>query len=97
MICEGQAGHGSLVQETISTGEKVQYMINKLMDLRKSEAEKLKQNPKLKMGDVTAINLTMMKGGVQLNVVPAEMSITFDIRLAIDVDHNDFEQQVCIQ
>lgn len=43
---------------------------------------------------VTAINLTMMKGGMQENVVPAEMSLTFDIRLAIDVDHDAFEQQV---
>ena len=37
----------------------------------------------------------MMKGGMQENVVPAEMSLTFDIRLAIDVDHDAFEQQVC--
>lgn len=66
------------------------------MDLRKHEVNKLKDNPELKAGDVSAINLTMLKGGMQTNVVPAEMSLTFDIRLAIDVDHDAFEQQVKI-
>ncbi|XP_055303616.1 aminoacylase-1-like isoform X2 [Sitodiplosis mosellana] len=93
LICEGQAGHGCIIQEN-TPGEKVQYMLNKLMELRKIESQKLKDNPELKMGDVTAINLTMMKGGLQTNVVPSEMSLTFDIRLAIDVDHDAFEQQI---
>ncbi|XP_031625542.1 aminoacylase-1-like isoform X2 [Contarinia nasturtii] len=93
LICEGQAGHGAFIQEN-TPGEKVQYMINKLMGLRKSEADRLKQNPELKPGDVTAINLTILKGGQQINVVPNEMSISFDIRLAIDVNHNDFEEQL---
>lgn len=93
LICVGQAGHGSFMQEN-STGEKVQYMINKFMEFRKKEMQKLKDNPKLTMGDVTAVNLTMITGGVQPNVVPSEMRITFDIRLAIDVDHDAFDKQV---
>lgn len=93
LICEGQAGHGSLMQEN-SAGEKVQYMLNKFMDFRKQEMNKLKDNPLLKMGDVTAVNLTMLKGGLQTNIVPSEMRLTFDIRLAIDVDHEKFEQEV---
>lgn len=93
LICEGQAGHGCFIQEN-SPGEKVQYMLNKFMELRKSESKKLKDNPELKLGDVSAINLTMIKGGMQTNVVPAEMNLTFDIRLAIDIDHDAFEQQV---
>lgn len=76
-----------------SAGEKVQYMLNKFMDFRKQEMDKLKNNPELKMGDVTAVNLTMLKGGLQTNIVPSEMRITFDIRLAIDVDHDAFEQK----
>lgn len=35
---------------------------------------------------MTTINLTMINGGHNLNVVPTELSVTFDIRLAIDVD-----------
>lgn len=93
LICEGQAGHGSLMQEN-TAGEKVQFMLNKFMDFRKQEMNKLKNNPALGMGDVTAINLTMLRGGLQNNIVPSEMRITFDIRLAIDVDHDAFEKQV---
>lgn len=93
MICVGQAGHGSLMQEN-STGEKVQFMINKFMEFRKNEMDKLKNNPNLKMGDVTAVNLTMIEGGTQTNVVPPEMRVTFDIRVAIDVDHDAFDRQV---
>lgn len=92
-MCEGQAGHGSLMQEN-TAGEKVQYMLNKFMDMRKQEMDKLKNNPALGLGEVTSINLTMLSGGLQANVVPSEMRLTFDIRLAIEVDHVAFERQV---
>lgn len=71
-------------------------MLNKFMELRKNELKKLKDNPQLNQGDVTAVNLTMLKGGLQTNVVPSEMSLIFDIRCAIDVDHDAFEQQVLL-
>lgn len=75
-------------------GEKIYYMLDKMMQLRQREAQKLKDNPKLTQGDITTVNLTMLKGGLQSNVVPSEMRLTFDIRLAIDVDHDAFEEQV---
>lgn len=43
------------------------------------------------------VNLTKIEGGLHHNVVPAEMRITFDIRVAIDVDLYEFEQQVSKQ
>lgn len=64
------------------------------MDFRDVEEEKLENNLNLRIGDVTTVNLTMLSGGVQNNVVPGEMSVVFDIRLSVDVDHNDFEQMV---
>ena len=93
MICEGQGGHGSMLIEN-TPGEKVHYMLDKMMQLRQREAQRLKDNPKLTPGDITTVNLTMLEGGMQSNVVPSEMKITFDIRLAIDVDHDAFEEQV---
>lgn len=33
------------------------------------------------LGDVTTINMTMVKGGVAYNVVPAEMDVSFDLRI----------------
>lgn len=35
----------------------------------------------LTLGDVTTVNLTMLKGGVAYNVIPSEMDITFDLRI----------------
>lgn len=93
LICEGQGGHGSMLIEN-TPGEKVYYMLDKMMQLRQREAQKLKDNPKLTPGDVTTVNLTMLEGGLQSNVVPSEMRLTFDLRLAIDVDHDAFEEQV---
>lgn len=93
MICEGQGGHAAMMIEH-SPGQKVNYMLNKMMQLREHEAQKLKDNPKLTQGDVTTVNLTMLEGGLQSNVVPNVMTITFDIRLAIDVDHDEFDEQV---
>lgn len=93
LICEGQGGHGSMMIEN-SPGEKVHFMLDKMTKLRQREAQRLKDNPQLTQGDITTVNLTMLEGGLQSNVVPSEMRITFDMRLAIDIDHDAFEAQV---
>lgn len=36
----------------------------------------------------------LFQGGVQTNVVPNELVAVFDIRLAPDVDHVDFESRI---
>ncbi len=43
------------------------------------------------LGDVTTINMTMVKGGVAYNVVPADMDVSFDLRIPPTVN-----LQVCI-
>lgn len=93
MICEGTSGHGSLMHDD-TAGEKIYYMIDKLMQFRKQEKQKLEDKSILESGEVTSVNLTVLKGGSQTNTVPAEMSATFDIRLAIDVNHDEFDKQV---
>lgn len=64
------------------------------MDFRDSQVKRLKENPDLTIGDVTTLNITKMKGGVQNNVIPSEMTLGFDVRIAIDVDMDAFEKQV---
>lgn len=64
------------------------------MEFRQSEIVRLKTNPFFKLGDVTTINLTVIKGGVQSNVVPPVIEAVFDMRLALDVDHDAFDRQV---
>lgn len=91
--CFGQSGHGSLLFKH-TPGEKLNYMMNKLMEFRKNESLRLENNPELTIGDVTSVNLTMLSGGVQDNVVPPVFTASFDIRLANNVDDKEFEKQV---
>jgi len=36
----------------------------------------------------------MMSGGKQANVIPPEFGVTLDVRLAIDVDHQAFDDMI---
>lgn len=89
----GTEGHGSLLLEN-TAGEKLRKLVDKLMDFRQTQVDRLKTNPNLTIGDVTTINLTMLKGGVEPNVVPPTLSVTFDLRVPIDVNHDDFLKQL---
>ncbi|EDW03378.1 GH11206 [Drosophila grimshawi] len=89
----GTAGHGSLLLPN-TAGEKFQYILDKMMQLRKQQVARLENNPELKIGDVTTINLTRIGGGVQSNVVPPELTAGFDCRLALDVNHDEFITQL---
>ncbi|XP_046387208.1 aminoacylase-1-like [Ischnura elegans] len=87
--CPGTPGHGSLMHPS-TAGEKLRIIIDRFMDFRQKEKEKLEANPTLTVGDVTTINLTQIKGGVQPNVVPPELQVIFDARLAVTIDHKEF-------
>ncbi|KAG6465907.1 hypothetical protein O3G_MSEX015487 [Manduca sexta] len=63
------------------------------MKLRAEEKRKLDER-NLWFGDVTTINLTQLEGGVQVNVLPESLSASFDIRIATDVDHDEFEEMI---
>lgn len=65
-----------------------------MMDFRENEVKKLENNPEFTIGDVTTVNLTVIKGGVQTNVLPPLLEIKFDVRIALDVDHNELEATV---
>jgi len=80
ITCPGNPGHGSMLLEN-TAAQKAQYVINKLLGFREEEKARLESDPKLKLGDVTTVNLTMMSGGVQVNVIPDKFQLTFDIRL----------------
>uniref|UniRef100_A0A667Y3U9 Aminoacylase 1 n=1 Tax=Myripristis murdjan TaxID=586833 RepID=A0A667Y3U9_9TELE len=46
------------------------------------------------LGDVTTVNMTMVKGGVAYNVIPAEMDVSFDLRIPPTVNLQEFEKQI---
>ncbi|XP_073828399.1 aminoacylase-1B [Musca autumnalis] len=89
----GNAGHGSLLLKN-TVGEKANYILHKMMSMREQQVRRLENNPELTIGDVTTINLTQVRGGVQSNVVPPTMVLGFDVRLALDVDQKEFEEQL---
>ncbi|CAH4033947.1 unnamed protein product [Pieris brassicae] len=93
VICPGMSGHGSLLLPD-NCGEKMRFIIDKFMDLRQESKKKLEENPQLTIGDVTSINLTMLKGGIQENVIPEKLTVSFDLRLALSVDFVEFENVI---
>ena len=48
---------------------------------------RLNSDPNLRLGDVTSLNVTMLRGGVQYDVVPDSMSLGLDIRVTLSDDH----------
>ncbi len=67
------------------------YLLNKLMGLRDEQKKIYESNDKLTLGDVTTVNLTFMSGGVQMNVVPNEFTVGFDIRITPTTPLKKFE------
>ncbi|XP_063709896.1 aminoacylase-1-like [Culicoides brevitarsis] len=88
----GTPGHG-LVLLPETAGEKATRLMSKIMAFRETQVKKMKEE-NLLIGQVTTVNLTKMSGGVQTNVVPPQLTVTFDMRLALDVDHAQFEAQL---
>uniref|UniRef100_A0A6M2DD42 N-acyl-aliphatic-L-amino acid amidohydrolase n=1 Tax=Xenopsylla cheopis TaxID=163159 RepID=A0A6M2DD42_XENCH len=91
--CHGDPGHGSLILKN-TAGEKMRYIIDRFMDMRKEQEDLLEQNPNYKLGDVTTINLTILKGGVQSNVIPEVLTAVFDIRITPSLDHKELEDKI---
>ncbi|KAG0724498.1 Aminoacylase-1 [Chionoecetes opilio] len=70
--CKGQPGHGSQFLED-TAGEKLRRVSDSFLAFRDQEEDRLKKDSKLALGDVTTVNLTMLKGGVEFNVVPKDI------------------------
>ncbi|KAJ3643732.1 hypothetical protein Zmor_026426 [Zophobas morio] len=92
--CPGNPGHGSLLLEN-TAGEKVAYLLKKFYEFRNQEKQKLKDNPSWTIGDVTTVNLTQARGGVQTNVIPPELTIAIDCRIPPEsVDIKKWEETI---
>ncbi|KAK5638803.1 hypothetical protein RI129_013098 [Pyrocoelia pectoralis] len=76
--CTGQSGHGSSLLEN-TAGEKLRFILGKFYDYRAEQ--KKKENEEQRTDNITTLNLTMVKGGVQHNVIPDEFVLGFDARI----------------
>lgn len=89
----GKSGHGSRYFKD-TAGEKMTRLLAKINAFRDQEQRKFAKVNYPYYGNITTINLTILKGGVQYNVIPSEMSATFDMRNSVETDLNQVEQQV---
>jgi len=80
VTAKGKTGHASILHED-TAAEKLHKVINRLLSLRESEKARLAGCTNPDLGDVTSVNMTMLGGGLQPNVVPPELSAVFDIRI----------------
>uniref|UniRef100_A0A8C2L8D5 N-acyl-aliphatic-L-amino acid amidohydrolase n=1 Tax=Cyprinus carpio TaxID=7962 RepID=A0A8C2L8D5_CYPCA len=90
--CPGSPGHGSRFVEN-TAAEKLRRVINSFLEFREKEKHRLNTSECLTLGDVTTVNMTMVKGGVAYNVVPAEMDVSFDLRIP-PTDNLQFEEKI---
>ncbi|XP_051172077.1 aminoacylase-1A-like [Leptopilina boulardi] len=90
--CPGEAGHASILAND-TAAEKLRIVIDRFMDFRTSEKLKL-NDPNVDPGDVTSVNLSRLKGGIQDNVLPQELSAMFDIRVTPSRNLTEFEKLI---
>lgn len=93
MKISGAAGHGSLLLQN-TAGEKLYRILSEYLQFRNKQYRKLIGNPKLTIGDVTTVNLTVINGGLQGNVVPPLITIVIDIRVALDLPFEEMDREV---
>ncbi|TNN84334.1 Aminoacylase-1A [Liparis tanakae] len=91
--CPGSPGHGSRFVEN-TAAEKLRQVINSFLDFRETEKQRLNTSECFTLGDVTTVNMTMVKGGVAYNVIPADMDVSFDLRIPPTVNLQEFEKQI---
>ncbi|KAL2091275.1 hypothetical protein ACEWY4_013538 [Coilia grayii] len=91
--CPGSPGHGSRFVEN-TAAEKLRKIINSFLDFREQEKLRLDTSECFTLGDVTTVNMTMVNGGVAYNVIPAEMDVSFDLRIPPTVNLQEFEEQI---
>lgn len=86
----GDPGHGSIMLPN-NAAVKLQKLLTKFIEYRDSQLSRLVNPIDVEtVGTVTSVNVTMINGGLLSNVIPSEYKMIVDIRVALDVDHEEF-------
>src|SRR5690348_12293927 len=75
-----------------TAAEKLHHVMNKLLEVRTQQKALLNSRPDMLLGDVTSVNMTMLGGGLQANVVPPELSAVFDVRISPNWPVDEFQK-----
>lgn len=97
---KGQAGHGSQLFPTTAADSLMKFLDN-FVKWRDEELKKMIEG-NLDIGDVTSININMIKLGnfssdyttFQPNIIPSEAEAGIDIRCAITVDLEELDKKI---
>lgn len=68
----------------------------RLLAFREAEKKKLEQmnGNDLALGSVVTLNITVIKGGIEPNIVPGEIEVQVDFCVPPTLDFAAFEQQI---
>jgi len=102
VTAKGNTGHGSRFIEN-TAAEKLNRIVNRFLSFREEQKLKLKKGEGcgVKLGDVTTVNLSYLKGGItedyktyQMNIVPPLFEAGFDIRITPWVNIKEFHKML---
>lgn len=74
VTAKGTTGHSLILHEN-TAAEKLQFVINRLLEFRSQEKTRLESNPELSLGDVTTVNMTMLGVCVYFFLIEGEKCI----------------------
>ncbi|CAA92447.1 N-acyl-aliphatic-L-amino acid amidohydrolase [Caenorhabditis elegans] len=89
----GNPGHGSQFMENTAM-EKIERFLASARAFRNEQKELLEKNPTWALGDVTTLNVNILKGGVQFNVIPEKFEAYVDIRLTPNQDFGEIRAKL---
>ncbi|KHJ76308.1 peptidase dimerization domain protein [Oesophagostomum dentatum] len=93
VTCTGSPGHGSkFISNTAA--EKLHKLISQTLAFREEQRQVLESDPSKTLGDVATLNLTIIEGGVQVNVLPEKFTACFDIRLPPTMNFAQFDERI---
>ncbi|GMS96280.1 hypothetical protein PENTCL1PPCAC_18455 [Pristionchus entomophagus] len=89
----GNPGHGSKFIENTAV-EKLHKFMTSALSFRAEQKAKLDAHPEFNIGNVTTLNITIIKGGVQTNVVPEKIVANVDCRVTPADNFEDLEAKI---
>ncbi len=90
VTCPGKPGHGSRFIED-SAGPKLNSILQSVSQLREEQKALLDLDPQLTLGDVTSANITIVEGGVQVNVIPDKF-VACKSKMVVVIHHKESQQ-----
>ncbi|XP_049868171.1 aminoacylase-1-like [Pectinophora gossypiella] len=93
--CYATPVHGSMFPPFNVTAPGICHnVVNRLLEFRESQDRIYKKVGLMHAGKYTSVNLSILKSGSIINIIPGHVSVSFDIRLNTRIKENHFETQL---